>query len=257
MSLQACADIVAKSDPDRFAAAMAAPVAARRVLFPIYAFNAEVTKAAWIASEPMIGEMRLQWWRDALEEIGQGRAVRKHEVATPLGEVLLPEAAATLDKMVQARRWDLYKDPFEDEGHLLEYLSATGGALMWAGAQTLGALSKDAEEVVRGYGQAAGFVRFMSAVPELEAMGRVPLLDGRASAVALLAEQIWELRPLKQSVKRHVPRVAQAALLEGWQTYALLARVMKTPTLVADGALKLSEFEKRARLIKASISGFV
>ncbi|MEP6319954.1 MAG: squalene/phytoene synthase family protein, partial [Paracoccaceae bacterium] len=141
MSVQACADIVAKADPDRFAATMAAPVEARKTLFPLYAFNAEVTKAAWIASEPMIGEMRLQWWRDALEEIAKGGPVRKHEVATPLAEALTLEAAKALDKLVQARRWDLYKDPFEDADHLLEYLAATGGALMWAAAHCFGARS--------------------------------------------------------------------------------------------------------------------
>ena len=51
---------------------MAAPVEARRVLFPLYAFNVEVARAPWVTSEPMIGEMRLQWWRDALEEIARG-----------------------------------------------------------------------------------------------------------------------------------------------------------------------------------------
>jgi phytoene synthase len=46
MSLNACAALVERSDPDRFRATMAAPVAARRVLFPIYAFNVEVTRLA-------------------------------------------------------------------------------------------------------------------------------------------------------------------------------------------------------------------
>ena len=73
MSLQACADLVQRGDPDRFAAAMAAPVAARKVLFPLYAFNLEVARAPWVTEEPMIAEMRLQWWRDALGEIGGGR----------------------------------------------------------------------------------------------------------------------------------------------------------------------------------------
>lgn len=255
MSLQACADIVAKADPDRFAAAMAAPVDARKTLFPLYAFNAEVTKAAWIASEPMIGEMRLQWWRDALDEITKGGPVRKHEVATPLSEALTPEAAKTLDKLVQARRWDLYKDPFEDEDHLLEYLEATGGALMWAAAQCFGASSKDAEECVRGVGQVAAFVRFMAAVPELEAQGRVPLVDGSTLGVALLAERIWGLRPTRQALKRHVTKAEKVALLEGWQTPALFARIVKNPTIVAEGRVKLSEFEKRARLLKASLLG--
>jgi phytoene synthase len=138
MSLQACANIVAKGDPDRFSAAMAAPIEVRRVLFPIYAFNVEVSRAPWVTEEPMIAEMRLQWWRDALEEIGQGVAVRQHEVTTPLSEVLSNEATAVLDKLVEARRWDIYKDGFEDEDHFLEYLDATGGGLMWSAALLLG-----------------------------------------------------------------------------------------------------------------------
>ena len=144
MSLQACAEIVAKGDPDRYAAAMAAPVAAREKLLPIYAFNVEVARAPWVASEPMIGEMRLQWWRDALEEIETGGTVRKHEVTTPLAQVLDGEGARILDKLVQARRWDLYTDSFEDDGHFGEYLEATGGGLMWAAARTLGATDEPA-----------------------------------------------------------------------------------------------------------------
>ena len=72
MSLNACAAIVERGDPERFMAAMAAPVEARRVLFPLYAFNVEVARAPWVTEEPMIAEMRLQWWRDALEEIAHG-----------------------------------------------------------------------------------------------------------------------------------------------------------------------------------------
>ena len=88
MSLQASADLVRKGDPDRFLAAMAAPPAARRVLFPLYAFNVEVSRAPWLTSESMIAEMRLQWWRDVLEEIRAGGAVRRHEVVDALVPVL-------------------------------------------------------------------------------------------------------------------------------------------------------------------------
>ena len=92
-----CAKLVEQGDPDRFRTVMAAPVAARRVLFPLYAFNVEVSRAPWVTQEPMIAEMRLQWWRDALEEIAKGKAVRKHEVTTPLAEVIDPEKAKMLD----------------------------------------------------------------------------------------------------------------------------------------------------------------
>ena len=76
--LTACAALVEKADPDRFRAAMAAPVAARAVLFPLYALNVEVTRAPWVTQEPMLAEMRLQWWRDALQEIADGGPVRRH-----------------------------------------------------------------------------------------------------------------------------------------------------------------------------------
>src|SRR6056297_1992934 len=129
--LIACAQLVERGDPDRFAAVMAAPPQARQALFPIYAFNIEVSRAPWVTQEAMIAEMRLQWWRDALEEIGKGGPVRRHEVVTPLSQILDPESAAVLDRLVAARRWDIYKDAFEDEAHLDSYLRDTAAGLMW------------------------------------------------------------------------------------------------------------------------------
>ena len=82
MSLQACAEITRKGDPDRFLSAMAARPALREILFPIYAFNVEVSRAPWVTKEPMIAEMRLQWWRDALQEIAAGGTVRRHDAVT-------------------------------------------------------------------------------------------------------------------------------------------------------------------------------
>ena len=86
--IAACADAVSRGDPSRFRATMAAPAAARAVLFPVYAFNLEVARAPWVTNEPMIAEMRMQWWRDALDEIATGATVRRHMVATPLSRIL-------------------------------------------------------------------------------------------------------------------------------------------------------------------------
>ena len=76
MGFEACAGIVERGDPERFLAIMAGPVAARRILFPIIALNIEVSRAPWVTQEAMIAEMRLQWWRDALEEVAEGKEVR-------------------------------------------------------------------------------------------------------------------------------------------------------------------------------------
>ena len=100
----ACAGLVERGDPDRFRTVMAAPIEQRPILFALYAFNVEVARAPWVTQETMIAEMRLQFWRDVLEEISAGKAPRRHEVATPLAEILTPGDAVLLDQLVAIRR---------------------------------------------------------------------------------------------------------------------------------------------------------
>lgn len=241
MSYEACAQIVERADPDRFLAAMAAPVAARKVLFPIYAFNVEVTRAPWLTDEEMIAEMRLQWWRDVLAQIAENQPVRSHEVATELAKVLDTQAALSLDRLIAARRWDIYKDPFEDHDHFNEYLDATTGELMWQAARLLGALEVQ-RPTIMAFGHATGLTRYLQAVPKLEAAGRIPLVDGRSDAIAQYAGAA-----LKNAQR---PSGKNPATLEGWQTRPILSQVRKSPGRVAQGALGLSEFRKRLRLLR-------
>ena len=250
MTLQACADIVQRGDPDRFAAAMAAPVQARRVLFPLYAFNVEVARAPWVTEEPMIAEMRLQWWRDALEEIAEAKQVRKHEVTVPLADAISPDIARYLDRLVQARRWDIYKDAFEDENHFDDYLMRTGGFLMWSAASALGVdASPELENSITAFGKASAFVRFLQAVPALEARGRIPLVDGRAEAIAEKARGLKAQISADRVLRRKTTGTARPALLEGWQTQPLLDQIVRNPTRVGDGAIGLSEARRRLRLL--------
>lgn len=244
MSLQACADIVAKGDRDRFAAAMAAPVDARQVLFPIYAFNVEVARAPWAASEPMIGEMRLQWWRDVLDDIAAGKTVSGHEVSVPLSDVLDDEGARLLSDLVAARRWDLYTDAFEDTTHFNSYLEDTGGNLMWATARALGA---NTPEAFRQIGRMSALANLFLAIPELEKRGRKPLPDGRPETVARLAtDALNDLKSIE------LPRLGRAAALSAWRAKGILTRASKNPGAVAQGALVESEFSKRFSLLRAA-----
>lgn len=254
MSLDACADLVARADPDRFLAVMAAPPAARPRLLPIYAANVEISRAPWVTSEPMIAEMRLQWWRDALDEIAGGRAPRAHEVVTPLAEVLDAEGARLLDAAAAARRWEVWRDPFEDRAALEAYVEATAAGLMWAAARALGA-GPEAEGAVRDFGWGAGLAAFLRAAPELEARGRRPLPDPSPEAVRALAETGLARIARARAARGQVPAGATPALRAGWQGLAILRQVAKYPERVASGSLGLSEFTRRARLMGASFSG--
>ncbi len=247
MSVAACASLVMRGDPDRFAAVMAAPVEARAQLFPLYAFNLEVARAPWVTEEPLIAEMRLQWWRDVVENAASG-AARAHEVAGPLHEVIrdfgLP--VAVMDRLIAARWWDIGREGFAGLAALDGYIEDSGAGLMWLAARTLGA-PEGSEAAVRAYGWAAGLAGFLRAVPELAARGRVPLPDGvsvRDLAEAGLARLAEARRLLKT-----VPKAVAPALLAGWQAEAVLRCALADPVAVGEGRLGVSEFSRRGGLM--------
>lgn len=252
MSVQACAEIVERGDPDRFLAAMAAPPDARQILFPLYAFNLEVARAPWVASEPMIAEMRLQFWRDVIEEIAVGKPPRAHEVVAPLAAAIPADLALQLDGVIAARRWDIYRDPFEDQAHFDAYLDATSGTLIWVAARALGA-SPDDEPAIRAMGFAAGIAALLRAVPELEARKRVPLLDGTAQGVRDLAVRGLDALADGRRAQRQIAHSPRAALLALWRTKTTLVAARNVPDRVIEGKLDESEFARRGRLLMAQI----
>ena len=222
---------------------MAAPLAARKVLFPLYAFNIEVARAPWVTQEAMIAEMRLQWWRDALGEIAEREAVRRHEVTSPLAHVLTPQDARRLDESVAIRRWDIYRDPFEDEAHFDAYIDQTAGHLMWTAARILG---HDDEAGVRGIAYGAGVAAFLHAIPALEKAGRIPLLDGTAAGICGLAQQALD-RMGRGRVGAH------PALWPAIGARRVLRQAIKNPASVAEG--RLPQALTPGRLIWARLTG--
>ncbi len=247
-NIAACAGIVQKGDPDRFLGIMAASVPVRELLFPLYAFNIEVARAPWVTQESMIAEMRLQWWRDALDQIAAGATPRRHEVVTPLAETLDAKLVPALDQMIEARRWDIYKDPFEDEADFSRHIDQTAGTLMWTAVAMLGGTE---ETLARDLGYADGLARWFMAIPEFEAQNRVPLVDGRPESLVKLAQGgLDRLRAIKNT-KTSKPSVP--ALRLGWRAEAILTQVVQTPERVADDALGESDFSKKARLLWRSL----
>jgi phytoene/squalene synthetase len=250
MTVAACARLVERGDPDRFLAVRAAPGWTRGRLLTLYAANLEVARAPWVTAEPMIAEMRLQWWRDVVAD----PARRAHEVAGPLRD-LMDEAALpadVLDRLVAARRWDVWQEPFADRAAFDAYVEDTAAGLMWLAARALGA-PDSAEAPVRAYGWAAGLANFLRAVPELRARGRRPLPEG--SGVAALAQSGLARLAAARAGRGQVPKGAAPALLAGWQAAPLLAQAARDPAAVDEGRLALSEFARRGRLLWQAATG--
>jgi hypothetical protein len=253
MSFEACAQLVEKADPLRFRVAMAAPVAARKILFPLYAFNIEVARAPWVTQEAMIAEMRLQWWRDALEEIAEGKTPRRHEVVDALAGCLDREGAKCLGGLVAARRWDIYKDPFEDRAHFDEYINATSAHLMWTAARLLGPAD---EAVVRDFACGVGTANIFQAVPALQAQGRVPLMDGSENGIVQLASQGIVRLDKAASSRKDVSKQASAAMVAGYHARPVLRMVQAMPERVLGDALDTNPARDSLRFLNVSLRGW-
>jgi len=107
-----CENLVREADKDRYLASLFAPADRRPHLFALYAFNVEVARVRELAREPMAGEIRLQWWREAIKGRRAGEA-GANAVATALLETAARRALPIelLLDLIEARAFDLYDDP--------------------------------------------------------------------------------------------------------------------------------------------------
>lgn len=157
-----CMEIVRAADPDRYLSVLYAPAEARPALFALYAFNVETARIRDAVSEPMPGEIRLQWWKDAADGEG-GDAARSNPVVAALASAIdrhgLPRDA--LGRMCEARIFDLYDDPMPDRGSLEGYCGETASTLIQLAAVILDA------EAARSSSDAAGHAGVAQAIAGL------------------------------------------------------------------------------------------
>ena len=118
-------------------------------------------------------------------------------------------------------------------------------------------LGEGPETAVHDLGWAAGLANWFRAVPDLEAAGRVPLLDGTEAGVKRLAERGLDRLGRARKGLGGVTPAARPALLAAWQAGPILRRVAQAPGRVARGEVALAEGGKRARLMWASVTGRV
>jgi phytoene synthase len=163
--LSYCAEYVRKNDRDRFLCALFADPAKREDLFTLYAFNQEISKTREMVSEAMLGQIRLQWWRETLDGIEKGE-VRKHEVVEPLADLLGRGQIKRedLDALIDAREFDLEDTAPKDLDELDLYVDRTSGKLAVLAASLLGARSDESLEAARLAGQAYGLVGILRAI---------------------------------------------------------------------------------------------
>ncbi len=252
--MRACRELVRRRDPVRYRAAMTAPAPMRDGLLTLYALNAEVVRAAWGAREPMLAEIRLQYWHDQLEALLRGDTVDAHPVLSTLARArwLHRLGGEDLAGLIEARRWDTRRESFADAEALWAYLDATGGGLMAMGARIAG-MSAPHDREIRRHGRAGALAAFLIAVPALKAHGRRPLPDESPAAIRTLARQALEDLESSRKLGRMAP--ARPLLLTACEARPVLRRVLQRPGLVLSGGLERSLFRQRLRRLLCALPG--
>lgn len=167
MSQPSLAAGLRRHDRDRYQTALFAPAERRDALFALYAFNYEVARARESVREPMLGLIRLQWWRDALDEIYAGKPVRRHEVAVPLADAITAHglSKAHFSALLDARALDMEEVPPESVAALETYAAATSGSLMLLALEVLGVRDVKAAAAGRSVGIAYALAGLLAAAP--------------------------------------------------------------------------------------------
>jgi phytoene synthase len=130
-----CASEARRNDWDRFICTLFAPVEARESLFCLIAFNCELARTRDVVSQPLLGQIRLQWWRDALASLygdaPPSAATATHPILVPLARAISDYRLerALFDAMIDARSDELDEGGLKGAVDVLDYLLASTGNL--------------------------------------------------------------------------------------------------------------------------------
>jgi phytoene synthase len=241
-----CAEQVRRYDHGRFLTALFAPATRRDDLFALYAFNLEIAKVRETVTEPMLGRIRLQWWRETIEGFGRGE-VRKHAVAEPLADTVERRQLPTerLARLISGREQDVEPDPPADLAALEDYAAQTSATLVELALDVLEGGHPVARAAARHVGIAYGLAGLLLAVPFRAAHGRIDLPQDLLDEAGLHPGAVKEARGDPRLAKilrvlalraghhltearrhrRQVPRAAVPALLPAVIAERELARL--------------------------------
>lgn len=190
-----CENAVKKHDYERYLCCLLANERVRHRLFVIYAFNNEIAKIKDVISEPMAGHIRLQWWRDAIEEIYIRPPVKhRHEVVEALYQVIceadIPKEL--FDNLIDAREADIEFVTPENIEDLKNYAIGTSSKLFYLLMASVGVSCSKAKEAAYFAGIAYALIGIMRAMKYNAYNGRVMFPFDLMQKEGVTAEDVSE-----------------------------------------------------------------
>lgn len=169
-----CETLLREHDRDAWLAALFSPPGRRKYCHALYAFAHEINRISSIVSEPALGEIRLQWWSEALSGERAGEALANPVAAALLqtmADCKLPKNA--LSGLIEARRFDLYNDPMPSLHDLQGYCGETVSAVLRMASIALCEGSEPGGAEACGHaGVALGMTQMLLHLPKYAARGQ-------------------------------------------------------------------------------------
>jgi NADH dehydrogenase [ubiquinone] 1 alpha subcomplex assembly factor 6 len=245
VGLSAVASLVRRYDPDRFQTALFAPAERREALFALYAFNSEIARVRERTSEPTLGRIRLQWWREAIAAAFAERPPPRHEVAEPLYAAIRAYglAEAHFARLIDTREQDLEDTPPPNLAALEAYAEGSSAPLVHLALAVLGVHEAAVREAGRRVGIGYALAGLTRAMPFRARAGR-PLIPADLTARTGLDERDWRaLRasPALQAATAEIAAAAARHLAAARAEHALVPRralPALLPAIVAGRALR-------------------
>jgi phytoene synthase len=158
-----CAELVRNHDFESYATTLFAPLRCRRALLALFAFNVEIVRIREQITQPLPGEVRLQWWIDTVAGEGHG-GVEGNPVAAELLLAIREHGLPVerLSRLVEAHQFDLYNDPMPDMTALERYLGDTSAALFSLATRIVGHEVGATDHLARHAGVASGIAQVIA-----------------------------------------------------------------------------------------------
>jgi NADH dehydrogenase [ubiquinone] 1 alpha subcomplex assembly factor 6 len=165
--LSEVAALVRRHDRDRFQTVLFAPAARRDALFALYAFNFEIARVRESVTEPTLGRIRLEWWREAVGAAYADETPRRHPVVAALSALIREyhPARAQFEALITAREADLDDDPPPDLKALEAYAEGSSSTLMHLALDVLNGRDAAAAEAAHHVGIAYALSGLLRALP--------------------------------------------------------------------------------------------
>jgi phytoene synthase len=245
--------LVRRVDEDRWLASRFAPASVRAHLMRLYALVYEIARTAEQVRDPRLGDIRLQYWREAVAEAFERGSASNRGVLAGL-DLLRNETVieqAPLQQLIDARASDLDEAPFATWDDLHAYLDGTAGAVLQLALQICArdfAASAEGLALVRNGGRAWG----------LAGLARVfPIWDARRRTFLPAAVRGQAARPaLRLMHERAGPLLRAAAEVRAPQeAFPAFGYLALTPLYLRDPAKRASLLRRQVHILFAAASG--